>query len=87
MGAVNILYRAENEWTREATQLLAVAIGRGRDPFDSGWVQHFNDTHTHAEVLALMDATITTAQTALENPTEPPRGWRDGSLRARLIEP
>ena len=86
LGAVgNILYQAESPWTRAATQLLARAIGRGHDPYDSGWVQTYNDTHTHSEVLALMDRTIALGEEESWVPGNPPRAWRLGNGHWRLV--
>jgi hypothetical protein len=85
LGAVgNILSKTESPWSRAATQLLARAIGRGNDPYDSGWVQTYNDTHSHAEILALMDRTIALAEEESWVPDNPPRAWRvrtDGRWR------
>ena len=86
LGAVgNILSEAESPWTRAATQLLAIAVGKGDGPYDGGWVQHFNDTHTHAEVLALMDRTIAAAEREAAIAARGPRAWRVVADRWVLI--
>ena len=77
LGTVgNLLCQAENPWTRAATQLLARAIGRGNDPYDGGWVQHYNDSHNHTEVLALIDAALVLGEMESLRPNTPPRAWR-----------
>lgn len=84
LGAVgNRFYMAEHPATREATQLLARAMGRGDSPYDSVFVQGFNDSHTHAEVLELMDKAIALGEAEAAKPNTPLRAWRvvNGQLK------
>ena len=56
-----------------AVQLLARAIGRGSSIYDSVFVQDFNDTHGHAEVLAMLDKAMALAESdAAKEPVAPP---------------
>ena len=41
----------------------------------AGWTQDFNDTHTHAEVLALLDKAILLREAEITN-NMPTRSWR-----------
>ena len=56
-----------------AVQLLARAIGREPGPYASVFVQDFNDTHGHAEVLVLLDKALVLAESeAAKEPAAPP---------------
>jgi hypothetical protein len=45
-------------------------------PTISGGVQHYNDSHTHTEVLALIDAALILGETESLKPGNPPRAWK-----------
>jgi hypothetical protein len=87
LGAVGYrFYATDHPDTMAAVQLLARAIGRGLSPYDSVFVQDFNDTHDHAEVLALLDKAMGLAESdAAKEPVAPPEPpdaepgpwWRD----------
>jgi hypothetical protein len=66
---------------------LPLQLARAASPFfDSRWVQHFNNTHSHGGCVDA-DGCDNGANACLKNPTKPPRGGHDGSLLGRLIEP
>ena len=73
LGAVGYrFYATDHPDTMAAVQLLARAIGRGRGAYDSVFVQDFNDTHSHAEVLVMLDRAIAIAENdAAKEPAAP----------------
>ena len=87
LGAVSYRFHAaDHPDTMAAVQLLARAIGREPGPYASVFVQDFNDTHGHAEVLALLDKAMVLAESeAAKEPAAPPEppgdepepSWRD----------
>ena len=74
LGAVGYRFHAtDHPDTMAAVLLLARTIGRGSSIYDSVFVQAFNDTHSHAEVLALLDKAMTLAESdAAKEPVAPP---------------
>ncbi len=74
LGAVGFRFHAvDHPDTMAAVQLLARAIGREPGPYASVFVQDFNDTHGHAEVLALLDKAMALAESdAAKEPVAPP---------------
>ena len=74
LGAVGYrFYATDHPDTMAAVQLLARAIGREPGRYESVFVQDFNDTHGHAEVLALLDKAISLAESdAAKEPAPPP---------------
>ena len=79
---------ADHPDTMAAVQLLARAIGRGSSIYGSVFVQDFNDTHSNAEVLALLDKAIVLAESdAAKEPValpEPPDAGPEPSWRNQL---
>ena len=74
LGAVGYrFYAVDHPDTMAAVQLLARVIGRGSSIYDGVFVQDFNDTHGHAEVLELLDKAMALAESdALKEPVAPP---------------
>jgi hypothetical protein len=91
LGAVGYrFYATDHPDTMAAVPLLARAIGRGLGSYDSVFVQDFNDTHSHAEILGMLDRAIAMAESdAAKEPAspkppdadlpddEPPAWWND----------
>jgi hypothetical protein len=63
-------FEGDLEPIKRAAGYLALAIGREGEPYDYVHVQGFSDTHTHAEVLAVLDRAIDLAE------LQPNRGFR-----------
>jgi hypothetical protein len=74
LGALGYrFYVTDHPDTMAAVQLLARVIGRGSSIYDSVFVQDFNDTHGHAEVLELLDKAMALAESdAAKEPVAPP---------------
>ena len=89
LGAVGYRFHAaDHQDTMAAVQLLARVIGRGSSIYDSVFVQDFNDTHGHAEVLALLDKAMALVESdAAKGPVaqpEPPDAEREPSWRNQV---
>jgi hypothetical protein len=71
-----ISFTATNIPARAPLRICSHAsLGHGDNPYDSGWIEHFNDTHTHAEVLALLDKAMVLRE-AERAANVPSRAWR-----------
>jgi hypothetical protein len=85
LGAVGYRFHAaDHPDTMAAVQLLA----RESSIYESVFVQDFNDTHSHAEVLALLDKAMALVESdAAKGPVaqpEPPDAEREPSWRNQV---
>jgi hypothetical protein len=89
LGAIGLhwsTYEGDFDQVKRAAGYLALTIGREGGPYDYIHVQGFNDTHTHAEVLAVLDRAIGLAE------LQPNRHFEDretdpmGAAARRLLE-